>query len=723
MEQRYSPEDHLAKLTQDWLGTVLIIGAVLFPALEFMDYFILPYDEFVRFLMYRLVISCLLIILYYLNRLKRSKVYQYSIASAGTALCAITIELAVLQSGGQSSSYYAAMIVLAICGLGFVPISMPLAFILVGIVYGIYVVPILLTETITSGVFISNNAFLISSFIMGLLLRYNNQKLIVSELQLRAELSEDKRKLELSSLSLKDQVAEKTGELTISEQKYRSFFDSATDGIAVLDPSGVITDVNRQFCLLHGFEREAILGTDYRILSAGPFDGKEDERLTRMLQGESLLYEAEHYRSDGSKVQLEISARAIEIGGVIHIQSFHRDITEKKQLQEQAIQSQKMESMGVLAGGIAHDFNNTLTAILGHTEVLRRRIRADEFGLKRVTTIENAAKRAGLMVSKLLSFARKESLELVPTDLNMVVMDTAELLGRAFIDRNITPKVDIDPTIPAVSGDSIHLEQLITNLVMNAMDAMPGGGTLTIATSAMEVGRASRISPFLTPGKYVVLVVGDTGTGIPPEVRSRMFEPFFTTKPIGKGTGLGLAMVYGIVKSHQGEIWVRSELGVGTTFEIYLPSLDKPAGLPNREFDGVPLYDAAGSECILVVDDEQDVLSFIKDTLDSHGYKTFATDNSVYAQELFQEMSDDIDLIITDMVMPLMNGAELSRQLKTKKPDIKVIGITGFSGGAIAQAAQDIDRVIKKPFDGARLLTTVRQVLDGGTAARFDAPD
>jgi two-component system, cell cycle sensor histidine kinase and response regulator CckA len=323
-----------------------------------------------------------------------------------------------------------------------------------------------------------------------------------------------------------------------------------------------------------------------------------------------------------------------------------------------------------------------------------------------------------------LSFARKESLELVPTDLNMVVMDTAELLGRAFIDRNITAKVETDPKIPTVSGDSIHLEQLITNLAMNAMDAMPGGGTLTITTSAMEVGvQSSKIRPFLAPGKYVVLVVGDTGTGIPPEVRSRMFEPFFTTKPIGKGTGLGLAMVYGIVKSHQGEVWVRSELGVGTTFEIYLPSLDRPAGLPNREFAGVPLYDAAGRECILVVDDEQDVLSFIKDTLDSHGYKTFATDNSVYAQELFHEMSDDIDLVITDMVMPLMNGAELSRQLKTKKPEIKVIGITGFSGGAITLAEKKIDRVIKKPFDGSRLLTTVRQVLDAGTAARVDAPD
>jgi CheY-like chemotaxis protein len=318
------------------------------------------------------------------------------------------------------------------------------------------------------------------------------------------------------------------------------------------------------------------------------------------------------------------------------------------------------------------------------------------------------------MVSKLLSFARKESLELVPTDLNMVVMDTTELLGRTFIDRNIKVKVETEPKMPAILGDSIHLEQVITNLAMNAMDAMHGGGTLMIATSVMEVGaKSSPIRPFLAPGKYVVLTVGDTGTGIAPEVRSRIFEPFFTTKPVGKGTGLGLAMVYGIVKSHQGEVRVKSEPGVGTTFEMYFPSLDRPAGI-RQEFDGVPVFDAGGSESILIVDDEPDVLSFIKETLDSHGYRTFAADGPLYAQELFHEMSDEINLVITDMVMPLLSGVELSRQFKTIKKHIKVIGITGFSGGTIAGKAGDLDALIMKPFDGAKLLRTVRSVLDQG---------
>ena len=568
MEQPFSPENHLLKLTQDWIGTVLIMGAILFPVLEFMDYFI-SVDNFQRFMTYRLVISAVLVLLYYLNRLKQSRPYQYGIAIAGTALCAITVEIAILQSGGQSSPYYAAMLILAICCLSFVPFSVSLSFVLVGIIYGIYLVPIILTEDITSGVFVSNNAFLVSTFVIGLLLRYYNQKLIITELQLRAELSEDKRTLEQYSNSLKDQVLEKTGELKISEQKYRAFFDNANDGIAVLDRNGKITDVNHRFCELHGFQREAVLGTNIRLLEIERAGGELDERLDKILNNESLVYEAEHYRKDGSRVLLEISSRSIVIGGVTYIQSFYRDITEKIKLQEQVLQSQKMESLGVLAGGIAHDFNNVLTAILAHTEVLRRHAVTDEFGRRRIKTIEEAAGRAGQMVSKLLSFARKKSLSPIPTDLNNVVLDTAELLGPAMLDRNCNVQVLLAPDLPPINGDSIHLEQVIANLVMNAMDAMPEGGTIMITTALKEKGtEASAACP---PDKYVVLTVKDTGTGIPREVRDKIFIPFFTTKEEGKGTGLGLAMVYGIVKSHKGEIQVESKEGEGTTFEIYLP--------------------------------------------------------------------------------------------------------------------------------------------------------
>ena len=720
MTRQYSSENHLVKLTQTWTGSILLMGAILFPVLEFMDYFVLP-EKFALFMTYRLVISACLLFLYYLNGLKRSTAYQYGISIAGVALSAITVELAVLQSGGQNSTYYAAMMILAICALGFVPISMSFAFVLVGIIYSVYAVPILLTETVRSGVFVSNNAFLISTFVIGLLLRYQNQKLIVAELKMRDELSQERDKLERRSSSLEGQITEKTGALAITEQKYRSLFDHANDGIAVLDTFGNLSDANNRFCEIHGFDHNAVLGANVRLLEIEDREGELEDRLRRILGGESLVYEAEHYRRDGSRIFLEISARAIDIGGVPYVQAFYRDITEKIKLREQVLQSQKMESMGVLAGGIAHDFNNTLTAILSHTEVLRRQARGDEFAKRSIKTIEDAARRAGQMVSKLLRFARKESLELVPTELNAVVTDTVELLGRALINRNIIARVSLDRNLPLIPGDSIHLEQVIANLFMNAMDAMPRGGVVTIETVVRELrADAANSYPFLPEGAYVALIVRDTGTGMPREIMDRIFDPFFTTKPAGKGTGLGLAMVYGIVKSHHGEIRVHAKEDEGTTFEIYIPVPARPAVVAPQKSANAATASSARSALILAVDDDLDVLSLIKETLEEHGYSVIAADTPEYALDLFRTISTEIALVITDIVMPVMNGAELSHILKEIRPDLKVIGISGYEKDAIAKELKQIDFFLKKPFDGAQLCAGVRRVLhadvDGSVA-------
>ncbi len=711
METRYSPHDHLTKLTQSLMGTTFLIGAVLFPLLEFMDYFVSP-QNFRKFMTYRLVISGILVLMYYLNRLKTSRPYQYAMGTVATAASAATIELAVLQSGGQNSVYYAAMVILTICALGFVPINILLAFFLVGVIYAIYLVPILLTEHAFSGVFVSNNAFLISAFVIGILLRYHNQKLITTELGLREELYVDRRKIEQYSTGLEVLVAEKTRELAVSEQRYRALFDNANDGIVVLDAGGIIVNVNHSFCEMHNFDRESLIGTHYRLLEIEGRPGEMDERFRRLREGEALVYEAEHFRKDGVRIFLGISSKAIDLGGTLHIQSFHRDITERKKLQEQLFQSQKMESIGVLAGGIAHDFNNTLTAILSHAEVARRRMNSDDIGLKSMKTIEDAARRAGQMVSKLLSFARKESFELAPLNLNAVVKDTAELLERTLAVKAIRTKVDLAPDTPSIKGDGIHLEQVITNLVMNAMDAMPDGGTITISTRGRELGPdAHLVHPLLNPGRYAVLSVADTGSGIPKEIMDRIFDPFFTTKPAGKGTGLGLAMVYGIVKGHKGELRVLSERGNGTTFEIYLPAANNNADVRERKSVEVVQRPYSGSECILVVDDEKEVLAFIKNNLDAHGYKALVADDPAYAQELFHKVGKDIDLVITDMVMPVMNGMELIRLFKESRPEIKAIGMTGFADYVLDDETS-LNGFMKKPFDSTLLLSTIRKALD-----------
>jgi len=571
MEQRFPPNEHLAKLVQSWNGTAFLIGAIIFPLVGFMDYFVSP-ENFVRFTVYRLGMSAILLALYYLNKLRQSMAYQYVIAAVATTVTAATIELAILQSGGQSSPYYAAMLILTICALGLVPISMRFAFSIVAIIYGVYLVPILIAGPVTSGIFISNNAFLVTTAIIALILRYHNQKLILSEVALRDELSREKSKLEVYSTGLEDRVAEATGELAVSEQKYRALFENATDGIVVLDRQGIIVNVNNRFCDIHGFPRGALVGTDFRLLVSRQQASMFEARFREIINGASIVFETDTYRMGGGTVSLEISAKEIMVGGAPHIQLFLRDITEKKRLQEQVVQSQKLESMSVLAGGVAHDFNNVLSAIICQAEVLKKRVSEDEFARQRIAIIENAAGRAGQMIGKLLSFSRKEQFELVPTDLNAVVRETVELLDRSVAHRNVTISSSLDDNLPLLMGDRLHIEQVLTNLVLNAADAMPGGGNITVTTVTVNLGdrRAAEL-PVLAPGAYVLLTVSDTGTGIAGDIMHRIFEPFFTTKDAGKSTGLGLAMVYGIVKSHNGEIQVESSEGKGATFSLYFP--------------------------------------------------------------------------------------------------------------------------------------------------------
>ena len=711
-EKDFYIDRQIAAKLQFWIKIFVVLAIILFLFLGAMDFFATP-ENFKQFTLYRLGICTILLVLYYLNTLKREKAYQYVIITSIIVLSAITVELMILQLGGHRSSYYVGMNLVIVGALGLIPFNLRLSISVAVLIYAIYIFPILILDKITDApTFITNNAFMISTFCIALTWRILTHKTMLNELSLQYDLAEEKRKLEQYSTRLEDLVAEKTRELSISEQKYRALFDNANDGIAVLDPDGTMVTVNHRFSELHGFDNAALLGAHYRLLEVEEREGVIDERLARILAGEATVYEAEHYKKDGGRIIFEISAKAIDIGGALNIQSFHRDITEKKMLQTQLFQSQKMESIGVLAGGIAHDFNNILTAILGHAEVLRRKSSPlDSAALRRIKTIEDAARRAGQMVAKLLSFARKDdSMEMVPANLNDVVQDTVDLLERTLINKKVKATLEVDRAIPAINGDSIQLEQIITNLIVNAADAMPQGGTITVQTAFMDLGdKAPLLHPLLAPGKYVVLTIADTGVGIPDEILGKIFDPFFTTKEPGKGTGLGLAMVYGIVKAHKGEIRVMSRQGLGTIFEIYLPATDNPVQEENEE----PSLEAmAGRENVLIVDDEKNVLSFMKDTLEAQGYKVIAADNPVYAQDLFQQMAGEIDLVITDMVMPLVNGKELVRQFKKIRPEVKIIAMSGIDPGKISQEGATVDAFLKKPFEGIILLTAVRNVLD-----------
>jgi PAS domain S-box-containing protein len=505
-------------------------------------------------------------------------------------------------------------------------------------------------------------------------------------------------------------VAQRTKELSISEKWHRSIFDNATDGIMVLDKNGAIMNVNQKACEIHGFEKDALIGVNTGLLESGDNKENHDERMSRILGGETIIFETEHYKKDGSKILLEVSAKALNIGGETYIQSFYRDITEKKRIQEQLMHSQKMESIGSLAGGIAHNFNNILTAILGYSELLLEFSNLDGTSKQRVQNIESSARKAGVMVSKLLSFARRDVHEVLPLNLNDVISDSVKLF-EGVLNKRIGLKVDLNGNISPIEGDPNQLEQVIMNLMVNARDAMPDGGLITVRTAVAELAKTDLDIPAdIEPGKYVILSVSDTGSGIPKEIMGRIFDPFFTTKEKGKGTGLGLATVYGIVKDHKGYISVHSEVGKGTSFDIYLPSSSKTA----YRISPPQSFAVEGNENILVIDDDRDVLNFIRDILESHGYTVITVNNPLTAVDTFKNLAAKVQLVITDVMMPLMEGSELIKNLRTIKANTKIVVVSGYGNDAI-QKEKMADAFIRKPFEGIELLSTVRKLLDTET--------
>ncbi|MGE5807685.1 MAG: PAS domain S-box protein [Nitrospirota bacterium] len=525
-------------------------------------------------------------------------------------------------------------------------------------------------------------------------------------MSLQYDLSQERDKLELYSDRLEDLVEERTKELHVSEQWHRSLFENATDGVVVLDQNGIIMNVNDKACEMHGFSRDALMGTHIRLLQGDENRDKMAEKMRRIFDGESMVYEARHNKKDGTPIHIEISSKAIKIGDATYLQSFYRDITEKKKMQQHLFQSQKMESIGVLAGGIAHDFNNILAAILGHAEIIRRTANLDAKAVRSLSVIEDASRRAGRMITKLLGFARKSKYEMTPINVNDVVYDTVKLLEQV-VDKTISVSVELANPLPTVLGDANQMEQVIMNFIVNARDAMPKGGRIVIHTSARTVVKGMLdVPPYVESGDYVLLSVTDTGMGIPEEIINKIFEPFFTTKEQGKGTGLGLSMVYGAVKDHQGYLAVQSTVGVGSVFTVYLPAA-KPAASPLMKAP------AKGKETLLVIDDEESLLEVMREALEGNGYKVFATSESNVALDIYRRIFHEISLVVTDIVMPHMDGKELIRQIKEINPEVKVLAVSGYTKYVAGkEEIRDIEGFLHKPFESYYLLSVVRRILD-----------
>ncbi|RME41234.1 MAG: response regulator, partial [Caldilineae bacterium] len=419
-------------------------------------------------------------------------------------------------------------------------------------------------------------------------------------------------------------------------------------------------------------------------------------------------------RKDGHLFTVEtIIIPILDEGGTItHYAGIQRDVTRELLLEEQNRQAQKMEAVGQLTAGIAHDFNNILTAINGYAELLQMRLANDQTAQRMLGQILISGKRAADLVSQLLAFGRKAIIRPKILDLSLVIADLDKMLRRV-IGEDIEIKTQFQPHLWAVKMDPSQVEQVVVNLAVNARDAMPRGGTLTIELKNVTLDKTYADEHIeVEPGDYVLLAVTDTGTGMPPEVMEHIFEPFFTTKEVGKGSGLGLSTVFGIVKQNDGHIRVYSEEGKGTTFKIYLPAVGvAPPPAPKEE---KRTEVRGGTETILLVEDEPQVRKLAFNTLTAQGYTVLDAPDGEAALKTAQTYTGPIHLLLTDVIMPRMGGKELAKRLKALRPDVRVLYTSGYTSNAIVHhgVLEPGLAFLEKPFSARALLRKVRQVLD-----------
>jgi PAS domain S-box-containing protein len=419
-----------------------------------------------------------------------------------------------------------------------------------------------------------------------------------------------------------------------------------------------------------------------------------------------------HRKKDGKVFEVELISHQFDYAGRRVRLVVAQDINERHLLEQQLRQAQKMEAVGRLAGGVAHDFNNLLMVIKGHTELLMNSLPPADGIARKITQIDRAADRATALTKQLLAFSRMQVLQPRVMNLNGVVEDMGKLLPR-LIGEDIELGIRTAPDLGAIRADASQMEQIIMNLAVNARDAMPTGGRLIIETSNAELDRTyNSTHPIVKPGRYVLLAVSDSGTGMDAETQAHIFEPFFTTKEPGKGTGLGLATVYGVVKQSGGFIWVYSELGKGTSFKIYIPRVDQPE---DRVSAALTFAEAPrGTETVLLAEDEQDVREVAREFLESGGYTVIEAHDGAEALRLAAEYKATIDLLVTDMVMPGMTGKELAGRLQHQHAGIGVIYMSGYSEQTAAETTQaDANMLLlTKPFSRGSILRTVREALN-----------
>ncbi len=498
-------------------------------------------------------------------------------------------------------------------------------------------------------------------------------------------------------------------------QKFVSLVEQTDDFIGMVGLDGDIMFLNRAGCRLVGLEARKAVGTPFADLHPeDAWSSLSGEILPSIIRGGgNWVGEARlHHLATRQPIDVLMNIFPVndpETGHLLCFAAIMRDVTERKRLEEQLLQAQKLDSIGQLAGGVAHDFNNLLTIISGYSELILGRCDPDDPVCEPVEQISRAAARAAALTRQLLAFGSRQASEQRDIQLNDVVGNVEKMLRR-LIGADVELALSLEPDAGTLRADPGQIEQVIVNLVINARDAMPGGGKLLIETAGIYIDEESAHSRLaVSPGDYVMLAVSDTGTGMTPEVKSRIFEPFFTTKERGKGTGLGLSTVYGIVQQSRASISVHSELGRGTTFRIMFPAVKARAGQELADTSAVePSF---GTETILLTEDEAGVRGYVRHILERHGYRVVEASNGMEAMDVLHSFPEPLHFLLTDVVMPEIGGVELAEHFASLHPGVPILFMSGYND-RLWMRTEDSVNFIQKPFASPALLTRIREMLD-----------
>jgi PAS domain S-box-containing protein len=510
-------------------------------------------------------------------------------------------------------------------------------------------------------------------------------------------------------------------------RKYENILEAAGEGICGLDLQGRITFVNPAALRLLGHEADDLLGQDLAALAERPVEGSNGQVREALAANTTFRgHDQVFWRKNGSCFPIEYTSTPLrdehsqQIGSVF----VFRDVSKRRELEDQVRQSQKLEAVGRLAGGVAHDFNNLLTVVSGYSELLASNPSVDHRALEAISEIQRASERAIAVTRQLLAFSRKQMLQPRRLDLNTVISEISKLIHR-LIGEDIVLTTRLAPKLAPVTADPGQLEQVILNLAVNARDAMPSGGNLQITTSNVQVDAGVPAKEIgVQPGRYALLTVSDTGIGMDAETRVKIFEPFFTTKEPGRGTGLGLATVYGIIVQSGGQIDVESELNRGTTFRILLPQCEgvveaQPVAVPGGSLRG----SLRGTETILLVEDEDAVRGLTARVLQSYGYTVLEASDGDEALSLAKTKNRVIHLMVTDVVMPGIGGLELANRLERLRPKMRVLFMSGHTDEFIDRRGvlHPNAAFLPKPFTPETLARKVREILDQDEPAKATA--